>query len=598
MEQQSTKHKAQSTKLLLTLLLLSNFFIQSCKKDKNQDLNNVNDVKPNVVTNQSIPIENGVIVNPFSIKNMRSAREVYGSTDIPEITQEHFHLMIKFETDQVNETTMQYMEDTTIAIHAIPLNAPELYQSGASEEDLENLKDGSLYTTVPINHEMLQHIQFEILDTLYKPKEDQTDLEILLMLHAGYLIMNGDSALPTAKINVRKAIRPEGNITFTDEQLGTQNNMGVSVWAIKFGFTVSANADHNGHYKILTDFHVGTTIGLHYKNSRVNVKPFNTTGNWLTFIPKLIGEFAVGSKFYQGWVDNLDLRNKNIFIGAHRELRTWAHIMNSVYHHDNYCKNEGITKSPTALVIYAHWADNPGSASAPMLGHMSVLKAYADPLISKAFGVNGMLNNYPSLFNALFGLLPDITLKTTKDISGRYNQFSCETMQTLFHELSHASHFNKVGSAFWINVINQSLSSEGCGGYGCGNWQNSSNGQDKYLQVTEAWAEFLGQRFALAYYGNNGEIFSSEFGGHESLLDLRDDEHFFTNDWICKGVFNDLMDGFNGAETWDNINGRTVAQLYGLLSSSVINIEDYQTAYVNAYGNSTNFQNIVNNNLP
>ena len=38
------------------------------------------------------------------------------------------------------------------------------------------------------------------------------------------------------------------------------------------------------------------------------------------------------------------------------------------------------------------------------------------------------------------------------------------------------------------------------------------------------------------------------------------------------------------------------AQLYNLLGSSVINIQDYKNAYVNAYGNSTNFQDIATNN--
>ncbi len=69
--------------------------------------------------------------------------------------------------------------------------------------------------------------------------------------------------------------------------------------------------------------------------------------------------------------------------------------------------------------------------------------------------------------------------------------------------------------------------------------------------------------------------------------------NWFADNWICKGVFNDLMDNYNAAETWDNINGRTVAQLYGLLSSSVINIQDYRTAYVNAYGGATDFQDIA-----
>ncbi len=599
---QSTKHKAQSTKLLLALFLISNFLIQSCKKDKNHGLDNLTNVKPNVEILQTIPIENGVIVNPFSLKNYRSTYSNYSDYDLPPINENNYHLMIKFSPDQVNENTMQYIEDTTISIYDVPLNASELYQSGASEEDLENLKDGYLYTTLPYDHQLLQHITYDVLDSLILPKQDQLELEQMLLLNAGYFILNeNDSAIenPVAKIKIKwpKTKTPEGYVTYTDEQLGTQNSRGVEVWAIKFGFIVSSHTDNNGRYKIPHHFLVGTTIGLHYRNNRVNIKPINTTGSWWNYTGTLISEFAVGSKFIQGWVGLNDLDNKNIFIGSHRELRTWAHIMNSVFHHDNYCTNDGITKSPTSLVIYAHWANNPGGASTPMLGHMSVIKAYADPILTKMMGQNNsLLSNYPNVFNALFGLLPDITIRTASSKSF-YTDFSCETTQTMFHELAHASHFNKVGTAFWVNVINQELSSEGCAGYGCGNWQNSSNGQDKYIQVTEAWAEFLGQRYALNMYGNNARIVSAEMG-LQTLGTLRDGEHWFANNWICKGIFNDLIDNFSSLEPLDNINGRTVAQLYNLLGSSVINIEDYQTAYVNTFGNNANFQDIRDINMP
>ncbi len=36
-----------------------------------------------------------------------------------------------------------------------------------------------------------------------------------------------------------------------------------------------------------------------------------------------------------------------------------------------------------------------------------------------------------------------------------------------------------------------------------------------------------------------------------------------------------------------------VAQMYNLLSSSVINIQDYKTAYVNSFGSSADFQEIA-----
>lgn len=103
----------------------------------------------------------------------------------------------------------------------------------------------------------------------------------------------------------------------------------------------------------------------------------------------------------------------NFDFWTHRQNRYWAQLMPAVSLHDQYTANDGIQSTSQGLVMYAHWDDNYGSASAPMLGHISATAALIGRVLNAFFGGNISLpTNYPGIYNLLNGMLPDVTIKT------------------------------------------------------------------------------------------------------------------------------------------------------------------------------------------
>ena len=111
-------------------------------------------------------------------------------------------------------------------------------------------------------------------------------------------------------------------------------------------------------------------------------------------------------------------------------------------------------------------------------------------------------------------------------------------IETMFHELSHASHFAKVGTAFWLPYVEYIY---GNGGYGTPDLANSG-----IVGVSEAWAEDL-SNIGLNYIYNKPKY----TGYNEDPIE----------DWIPYGLYHDLNDtGTN--ESFDNVSGISFPQIY------------------------------------
>ena len=282
----------------------------------------------------------------------------------------------------------------------------------------------------------------------------------------------------------------------------------------------------------------------------------------------------------------------NIEFRTHKQNRYWAQLLHSVSLYDGYCAADGIRNAPDRLLMNAHWDDNYGSASAPMLGHIS---STPYSLILQLF--TGLLNgddpnNHPNIVRLLNGILPDITIKTGSFERDRY---SSRLMQTAFHELGHASHFRRAGQGYWLDFIRATLRNhpdDQCGGgYGCG--QNPDDGN---VGIGESWAEFIGTNHALRNHidGQKNSRWRSltTFGGWNFLALIRFDdalerEPWFFNDWIATGIYNDLMDVANVdpfENGWDRTGGLTIRQLYEAFGPDIDSFCEYEFEIINRYG--------------
>ena len=82
-----------------------------------------------------------------------------------------------------------------------------------------------------------------------------------------------------------------------------------------------------------------------------------------------------------------------------------------------------------------------------------------------------------ALFPVIQNILPDIVV-------GTYKRSYKRIYETTFHELSHASHFSQVGSAFWAEYINYIVT---YGAYGDGKGNNA-----ELCGVGEMWGYAMG----------------------------------------------------------------------------------------------------------
>ena len=407
---------------------------------------------------------------------------------------------------------------------------------------------------------------------MYLPDESDTTLQYQAFREIGY------SENLIARIRLCFFKRPSGFVRYTDTETGNLvGSPNMQVWGLVFGIPLHTYTDGNGYYRFPWRFNFGTIMGTHAKNARVNIKPLNTQGAWWLSVPV---QFIVGSTHIHGWVTSCAMRNEvNFHFTTHRQNRYWAQLMNSVYLHDRYSNQDGILSAPFGLTMYAHWDDNYGSASAPMLGHISINSVLLEGIFNNIFGGNISLpTNYPNIFNLLTGLRPDITIKTG---SSERRSYSTRLMQTAFHELGHGSHFQRAGHQYWIDFIAATLSPSGnCGGYGCGDSPDDGN-----VGVGESWAEFIGTNHALRHHPNGQKL--SNWQGDFLRYDIAlEEELWFFNDWIPTGIYNDLIDVTNNdvnEDLWDLTGGLTIQQLYFALSPKIDEICLYRQEILNLY---------------
>lgn len=561
---------------LLTLSVLATLIFSGCQKELKTDLTAPGQQKIEKPSPKS---------NPLSLRNIleikqRLNNKFSNSTNLrtgesSSISAEQQLLYIKFDPNNIPEDAVKLLEaDSSITIFDFPFANAEIYGDSYSfdETKRESLKDGFLYAVLPIQNDLfsIKGIPTTNLDTLYKPASDEDPLVDEALVQGGYITQE--------ELNLRICYRrPEGFIRYRDNELGpNQPAVNMQVWAIAFGVPIHTYTNETGWFRINWRFLFGTIMGTHAKNPRVNVKPLNTQGAWWLTIPI---QFIVGSVHVHGWVGSCSLNNININFDQHRQNRYWAHLLNSVNLHDQYTAADGILNAPRELVIYAHWDDNYGQASAPMLHAMATdNRPIIDLVLGGIFGVNILSPTYRTLYRVLSGYLPDITVKTGNT---ERQFFSARLTQTALHELGHAIHYRRAGTGYWLDYIRATLRNHDgqCGGgYGCGN-----NPDDGNVQVGESWGEFIGTNHALRRYPN-GQKNSVWAGGFIRFDDALERETWFFNNWIPTGIYNGLMDNFNTTlEVWDNTGGATIQQLYNVFNPDVDFMCDYQEEFLRLY---------------
>lgn len=557
---------------LLTIIFIITSSI-SCKKAIEKNITNSDEPKHSKNKVAMMRLASNTIQNPYSLKTIRLVLEKYADDpekDNVEINSTDYYVYLSIDPQNITSELANRIEnDNSFQLYDFPIDSKILYEENSTIDERESIKDGNLYAVIPINNTILNTLRYDIIDTLYQPKPEQVWLEEKVLWETGFLQKEliSEGITPTLDMNAKYIMsfltpkKPEGYVRYQDTELGLQPVRGVQVWGIKFGFAVWDYTDATGHFKINNGFLIGTVIGTLFKGNRFTVKPLVMNQG----VVACVAQFLAGSIDPVGWYNKNQLPNISInYTLPSKQTYMWSHIANSIYFHDLYCQQENVWTSPSNMVIYAYFDNGSGgSMSTPMFNHMTSPTSLMEQVANQIFGVNVSVN-FPSI-NALLtgggGILPDMYTRGGASAGGA--NYSTGFMQNLLHELSHAHFFVKVGSVAYQNIVSrESVTFIANNGYGNGNLlsigAHGLPGADGGVQVAESWAEFLGQDYANRIY-TSGSVASDELG-FQLLSTLDDDEHWFSETWIHKGIYNDLMDG--NSEPWDQVQGLSIKNLY------------------------------------
>lgn len=565
--------------LLLFSLLSFSISLNSCKKEldfiESEDALNSEDVTSKA--NNTI--------NPFTIENIYNALATLERE--PTLNPNRIYKYYKFNPEEVSAEVLKILEaDTNHMITDYPFADMSLYPNDSLMEentsiDFEKYKDGNLYIMYVANSSVDAAIgtlnSAEKLNELYLPEADDEDLQIQALISSGYVEDANVAAFKRRKWACLFK-QPYGNVSYKDQKTGYNRPVpNIKVWTLVFGLPISTHTDVFGNYKIPWRFNVGTIIGTHAKNEYATVKPFNTLGPGIRTIAQLSINFIIGSKHSFGWYSSCRMkRSINLTFNSHSQERLWAQILDAVHHHRMFAQQDNIHAAPNDLSIYAHWSLSSGAASAPMLGHIKTNPAAMFLNFISLFFDKNLLDTEPNFVNMISGLLPDITIRVSATETANYSD---DIMQTMFHELGHASLFRQVGEIYWIEIITQIVSnfltSSPCGTYGCGT--ELSYGK---IQVNEAWAEFIGKTHHYRFQPNGlaWVRLSSGFTDYFPYPLALEDVPWFSNNWINTGIFYDIID--NAQEVNDEIQNMTIESMYKSFNPNTNNLCDWRDDYL------------------
>lgn len=430
--------------------------------------------------------------NPYTTENMTKALQSLYPTKADRVDVKTTHLYVRFlpqtrqEYDLLNSLDLQLMDhplDYDILVEGDWYHDPSIPEGEVTWQ----------YAVVPPDFEF-PDIAYEVIDECYISENDAATradgIDWEAVERESYILTgNADRLLPATKSS---KVQPSGRITIEDEHFNGGKPFGVA------GVKISCNSfvkydhsytDRDGYYQMEKSF----SSKLRYRLVFQNEKDFSIGFN-LVLVPASVS--TLGRTEPSG-VDMTVTKSSD------EKLFRRCAVNNAAYDYISRCAEEdlGVTPPPSDLRI---WIFHKLSASSAVMLHQGALLSTAD--------AESFLGDYGSLISYF---LPDVTIGAAS--AGDYRNLYSTTV----HELSHASHFTQVGTAYWnkyIMYIVQSFLEDQDMTYGDGT--GSSAG---YCEVGEMWAYYLESRFFKDRYGGDFPTFGTSFWFYPQIFRFLDD---------------------------------------------------------------------------
>ena len=314
-----------------------------------------------------------------------------------------------------------------------------------------------------------------------------------------YKMTGNESRLAPVVTKASSKVQPSGRITIEDADFKGGQPFGVA------GVQVSCNSfvkfdhaytDRDGYYQMEKTYASDLRYRLVFKNEKGFSIGFN-----MILVPASVS--TLGQSSPEGV-------NMTVTANSDEKLFRRCAVNNAAYDYISRCESEDldINVPPGDLRIWIlNFLD---ASSAVMLHHGAIVR---NDLI------RAYLQEYAGLLEAF---LPDITIgsKSMKDYADLYS--------TTTHELSHASHFSKVGTGYWNNyilyIIESFLSSRDMM-YGDGTGVGAG-----YCEIGEMWAYYVESKLYKERYGGTYPSFGTGYWFYPQIFRFLEERGMTTSD--------------------------------------------------------------------
>lgn len=491
--------------------------------------------------------------NPYTVVNMQAAVNILYGGNYP-ITASHLYVRFKPSS---SEQLMTLDETEDLELQDYPIDY-ELIQDGDYYQDptLGTEDFHWLYTVVPANYNFPLGIQYEVLEQLYLPDNNEILEDLAESMLAGAQYSSARvSNLPVVKID-REDIQIE-SFNYTLEQcpcfdldnpcpvwpdcgLGggggnppaptlpsgiyveeqtvcnqptrilplRQVNAVAKRW-FKFwrGYT-----DDNGKFTVTKNFRNKVKVIIKTKNGNARVSKVRGIRLWQMLFPtrKRIGVFNGSELPSIRYVFTKPTDGS----ASNKDLAYWASATthNSIIEFREYTTEFNLTQPPSNLkVMVTNWGFMENAGAAPMWNkcHNNLLPAsFATFFLANTNFVNAGITVLTTVLKNQMDLI--IGYKSTD-----YNCVltSSQLRSVVYHELGHAQHYSQAGCDFWTQYRNaivtelSKLNQVDFHPYGTGNDQSTA----PILATGEMWGNHVEKWYSERHYENGGAAISQEF---------------------------------------------------------------------------------------
>ena len=537
----------------INYLLYSILFVIGCQKE------------PSINEPQAASYPLKKLENPYSLEVMQKAYlQVARSSEDSTFILEPTHYYVKFKPQNIDEYEL-LCADSTIELFHFPLDV-EFDESLINYHDPEVPDDQPTYqyTAVPIDYSFPTNVDYDILDECYIPEDttgegDRNDDFLAQLEYQAYKLTNNldDDENNVNRWGLPSKQYPKGHIRVKNTVKGVVGVRKVKVRIHRFVKYSYKYTNSSGYYKSDKWFRYKPHYTVIFQNQR----GFKVWGN---------PAFANPATFYAGWKSKYGY--SRTFYKSDTHYWKFASVNNAVDRYFYHCWNLGITYPPSNLKIWVVNLNSGYMGSAPMLKRTYGYYGFTTNSQVATFFLkaNALTIGANVIVNLLQFVLPDIIFHFNTSIE------SDKLYEFVFHECAHASHWSRVGSAYWVKYINYIIT---YGAYGDGTGQNAG-----YCGVGEMWGNYIGALLVRSEYYNyapySGTTMASNWG-----------------DWFVKGQ-NWFNPGF--LKDVDNISGINIPTLNSCLTPStntnakmkqqIKNKTTYDTQVENAWNNYSDWQ--------